>query len=340
MKKVVNFAGLLILILLSVNTISVSATEDAENGKQFVYLGGQPFGVKFYNDGVMIVKLEDYFNGHRFICPAQKGGLRVNDVIKKVNSEEVRTNEDLQRAAEGCSGKPLEMVIARDGKELTKTVTPEKNTVGVYLLGAWVRDSCAGVGTVTYYDARHHYFAALGHGICDRDTGALLPLGSAEIVSANISSVTKGSAGNVGSLNGYFTDRSIGHLTKNTSSGVFGTIFDNNCENNPQYEIACFEELQTGKAEMITTIDGVNPMAYDIEITRICNGDKESDENFVIKVTDEELLEACSGIVQGMSGSPILQNGKLAGAVTHVFLNRPEEGYGVAAQFMVSNYLE
>ena len=340
MKKVVNFTSLLLLLLLSVNPLSAAAKDRTTDGKQFVYLGGQPFGVKFYNDGVMIVRFEDYFNGHRFICPAQRGGLKVNDVIKNVNSTEIRTNEDLQHAAEQSNGKPLEILIERDGKELVKTVTPEKNTVGVYLLGAWVRDSCAGIGTVTYYDAQHHYFAALGHGICDRDTGALLPLGSAEIVSANISSVTKGSAGNVGSLNGYFTDKSIGHLTKNTSSGVFGTIFDNYCESNPQYEIADFEDIQTGKAEIITTIDGVNPQSYNIEITRICNGSTESDENFVIKITDKELLGACSGIVQGMSGSPILQNGKLVGAVTHVFLNRPEEGYGVAAQFMVSNYLE
>ena len=340
LKKVVNFTGLLLLFLFSVNTLSVGAAEKASDGKQYVYLGGQPFGVKFYNDGVMIVRLEEYFSGHRFICPAQKGGLKINDVIKKVNREEIRTNEDLQRAAEQSDGKPLEIVIARDGKELSKTVTPEKNTVGVYLLGAWVRDSCAGVGTVTYYDAQQHYFAALGHGICDRDTGALLPLGSAEIVNASISSVTKGTAGSVGSLNGYFTDKSIGHLTKNTQSGVFGTLFDNNCEKNPQYEIAGFEEIHPGKAEMITTIDGVDPQAYDIEITRICNGDKESDENFVIKVTDKELLGNCAGIVQGMSGSPILQDGKLVGAVTHVFLNRPDEGYGVAAQFMVSNYWE
>ena len=338
MKKVVNFTGLLLLLILSFNTVGVSAKENSAHQKQLVHLGGQPFGVKFYNDGVMIVRLEDYFNGHRYNCPAQKGGLRVNDVIKKVNQEEIKTNEDLQKAAEECDGKPLEMVIERDGRELTKKVLPEKNTVGVYLLGAWVRDSCAGIGTVTYYDTQQHYFAALGHGICDRDTGALLPLGSAEIVSANISSVTKGTSGTVGSLNGYFTDTSIGHLTKNTQSGVFGTIFDNSCENHPLYEIADFEEIRTGKAEMITTTDGVNPKSYDIEITKICNNSENSNENFVIKITDKELLGACSGIVQGMSGSPILQNDKLVGAVTHVFLNRPDEGYGVAAQFMVSNY--
>ena len=117
MKKVVNFTGLLLLFLFSVNTLSVGAAEKASDGKQYVYLGGQPFGVKFYNDGVMIVRLEEYFSGHRFICPAQKGGLKINDVIKKVNREEIRTNEDLQRAAEQSDGKPLEIVIARDGKE-------------------------------------------------------------------------------------------------------------------------------------------------------------------------------------------------------------------------------
>ena len=336
MKKVVNITGMLLVLLLALNGISAGAT-DAEQTHS-VRLGGQPFGVKFYNDGVMVVRLEGYFNGQRYVCPAQDGGLKVNDVINNVNGSVIRTNEELQKAATESDGKPLEIVVTRDGKEIVRRVTPEKNTVGAYLLGAWVRDSCAGIGTVTFYDTSQHYFAALGHGICDRDTGALLPLGSAEIVGAHISSVTKGTSGSVGSLNGYFTDRSIGHLTKNTSCGVFGTIFDNSCESEPLYEIADSDQIKTGRAEMITTIDGVEPRSYEIEITRICNHDPRNDENFVIKITDNELKNRCAGIVQGMSGSPILQNGKLVGAVTHVFLNHPDEGYGVAAQFMVSNY--
>ena len=339
MKKIAKITAVLLssTMLLTSASLYVNAQENDNN---YVYLGGQPFGVKFYNDGVIVVELEEYFDGSHYVCPAKEGGLKVNDVIKKVNGTEIKTNEDLQFAAFNCEGKTIQMTVERDGKELNREITPLKNTVGVYLLGAWVRDSCAGIGTVTYYDDNNNYFAALGHGICDNDTGALLPLGSAEIVSASISSVTKSIPGKAGSLNGYFTDESIGNLTKNTSSGVFGTTIDNYYQNDQKIEIADFDEIRTGKAEIYTTIEDDKTTCYTAEITKICNASNKSNENFVIKITDEDLLEKCGGIVQGMSGSPIIQNGKLIGAVTHVFLNTPNEGYGVAAQFMVSNYKE
>lgn len=300
-----------------------------------VILGGQPFGVKFYNDGVMVIELEEFFNGSHYVCPAKEGGLQVDDVIKKVNGIEIKTNEDLQETATGCGGKGMSFIIERDGKELCKTVKPQANTVGTYLLGAWVRDSCAGIGTVTYYNPDNNYFAALGHGICDRDTGAMMPLGEAEIVGASISSVERSSTGKAGSLNGYFTDKTLGTVTNNTINGIYGTIIDNSYLSGDRFEIAEFDEIQTGDAQIITTISGDRPESYDLKITSIRNDNPRNNENFVIKVTDKRLLDECGGIVQGMSGSPIVQNGKLIGAVTHVFLNNPEEGYGVAAQFMV-----
>lgn len=313
--------------------VPVSASAESST----VILGGQPFGVKFYNDGVMVIELEEFFNGSHYVCPAKEGGLQVDDVIKKVNGIEIKTNEDLQETATGCGGKGMSFIIERDGKELCKTVKPQANTVGTYLLGAWVRDSCAGIGTVTYYNPDDNYFAALGHGICDRDTGAMMPLGEAEIVGASISSVEKSSTGKAGSLNGYFTDKTLGTVTNNTINGIYGTIIDNSYLSGDRFEIAEFDEIQTGDAQIITTISGDRPESYDLKITSIRNDDPRNNENFVIKVTDKRLLDECGGIVQGMSGSPIVQNGKLIGAVTHVFLNNPEEGFGVAAQFMVCN---
>ena len=313
--------------------VPVSASAESST----VILGGQPFGVKFYNDGVMVIELEEFFNGSHYVCPAKEGGLQVDDVIKKVNGIEIKTNEDLQEAATGCGGKGMSFIIERDGKELCKTVKPQANTVGTYLLGAWVRDSCAGIGTVTYYNPDDNYFAALGHGICDRDTGAMMPLGEAEIVGASISSVERSSTGKAGSLNGYFTDKTLGTVTNNTINGIYGTIIDNSYLSGDRFEIAEFDEIQTGDAQIITTISGDRPESYDLKITSIRNDNPRNNENFVIKVTDKRLLDECGGIVQGMSGSPIVQNGKLIGAVTHVFLNNPEEGYGVAAQFMVCN---
>ena len=333
MKKFARTTAFVLAFAMFITGVPVSASAESST----VILGGQPFGVKFYNDGVMVIELEEFFNGSHYVCPAKEGGLQVDDVIKKVNGIEIKTNEDLQEAATGCGGKGMSFIIERDGKELCKTVKPQANTVGTYLLGAWVRDSCAGIGTVTYYNPDDNYFAALGHGICDRDTGAMMPLGEAEIVGASISSVERSSTGKAGSLNGYFTDKTLGTVTTNTINGIYGTIIDNSYLNGDKLEIAEFDEIQTGDAQLFTTINGERPESYDLKITSIRNDDPRNNENYVIKVTDKRLLDECGGIVQGMSGSPIVQNGKLIGAVTHVFLNNPEEGYGVAAQFMVCN---
>lgn len=303
-----------------------------------VRLGGQPFGVKFYSDGVMVIELESFYSNGRYVCPAKDGDLREGDVITKVNGAEIKTNEELQQATFGCGGEPVTFTVKRDGKELVKTVTPKLNTAGVYLLGAWVRDSCAGIGTVTYYDPENDVFAALGHGICDKDTAGLLPLSSAEIVSAHISSVSKSSPGKAGSLNGYFDDKTLGNLTRNTPCGVYGTTNDKNLQSGTELRVAENGEIKVGKAQLYTTAKGDECCCYEAEITKIRNTDAQSNENFVIKVTDERLIGKCGGIVQGMSGSPVVQDGKLVGAVTHVFLDHPQEGYGITAQNMVSNY--
>lgn len=322
------------LLLISASTSNNTAFAESKT----VRLGGQPFGVRFYNDGLIVVELEEFYDGEKYVCPAKDGGLKENDIIKEVNKTPVNTNEELQNATVNSSGEPIDFLIERNGESKSITVTPSKNAMGMYLLGAWVKDSCAGIGTISFYDESKNYFAALGHGICDNDTNALLPLGSAEIVKANISSVTKSVDGNAGSLNGYFSDETIGDLTENTPLGVYGNAETEMFSDSPTVEVADFSEIKKGDAKIYTTIDGDSEGCYDIEITKICNHNENSNENFVIKITDESLLDECGGIVQGMSGSPIVQNGKLVGAVTHVFVNNTTEGYGVAAQYMVSNY--
>ena len=334
-KKRKNIKILLICMFFVLFTLpNCCAAEENEN---LVYLGGQSFGVKFYNDGVIVTELEDFYDGKGYVCPSKEAGLKVNDIIKTANGRRINTNEDLHKAACECKGCEIEFKVERNGQMMNKTVKPEKNSDGTFLIGAWVKDSCAGIGTVTFYDSSHNYFAALGHGICDPQTSALLPLGSAEILGATISSITKSTAGKPGSLNGYFTEQTIGSLTKNTPLGVFGTFNENDCANRPKLALAENNEVKTGKAQVYTTLDSNNVRCYDAEITQIRNKDKNCNENFVIKITDKTLLEKCGGIVQGMSGSPIVQNGKLAGAITHVFMNSPSEGYGVLAQNMASN---
>lgn len=321
-------------ILLGANTIIVNSTEMSKS----VYIGGESFGIKFYSKGVMIIELESYYDGNNYKCPAKDAGLLVNDVIKEADGKQINSNEDLQAVTIYCDGNPIELTIERNGKNYNKTVKPIKNTAGMYLIGAWVRDSCAGIGTVTYYDSDKNYFAALGHGVCDCDTSALMPLAKGEAVRAEISGVTKSVAGKTGSLDGYFTDTVLGKLTKNSDIGIYGTISDNFYESKEKVEIAKKGEIKTGKAEVFTTIKNDQVCCYEIEISKICNYSTNSNENFVIKVTDDELINKCGGIVQGMSGSPIIQNGKLVGAITHVFVNTPNEGYGVLAQNMVLNY--
>ncbi len=323
-------------VMLSISQITVLS----ETTNESVYIGGEPFGVKFYSDGVIIVELESYYNGEKYVCPAKEGGMKVNDIITEANGNVIRTNEELAEVTSNSSGKTITLTIKRNGREIEKKITPEKNTVGVYLLGTWVRDSCAGIGTVTYYDDTNNYFAALGHGICDYDTSVLLPLGYGEISGANISGITKSTVGKAGSLDGYFTDKNFGVMTKNTDIGIYGTMNDNFYKNKEMLEIADKNEIKCGKAKLFTTIEGEIPQYYNIEITKICNTSKKSNENFVIKITDYELINKCGGIVQGMSGSPIIQNEKIVGAVTHVFLNNPTEGYGVMTQNMVTNFAE
>lgn len=322
--------------VFTINATGVTVT--AKQNENYVYLGGQSFGVKFYSKGPIIIKLESFFNGNEYICPAKEAGLKVNDIIKKVNNQEIYSNEDLQKVILNSKGNTLTVTVERNKKLIEKEVKPFKNIPGNYLIGIWIRDSCAGIGTITYYDTDNNYFAALGHGICDSDTKAIMPLLKGETVEAKISNVTKNTAGNIGSLNGYFTDNIIGELTKNTSIGVYGTINDNNKFEYKRLKIADYSEIRTGKAEIYTTIENDKAQYYDIEICNIKSNSTKSNENFVIKVTDEEILDKCGGIVQGMSGSPIVQNGKLVGAVTHVFVNIPEKGYGIIAQNMVSNY--
>lgn len=324
------------VILLIGTTFQVSSTENVKK----VILGGEPFGVKFYNNGLIVVDLESYFDGARYVCPAKDGGIKKNDIITKVNNLEVKTNEQLQNAVFSSNGSDLKISITRNGKEEERTVKPKKNTVNIYLLGIWVRDSCAGIGTITYYDKETNSFAALGHGVCDNDTNALLPLEHGEVLNASISGVNKSSNGKIGNLNGYFTESTIGNLTKNSDIGIYGSLKNSYKLKETEIDIARSGEIKTGKAEIFTTIYNNTPKTYDIEIIKICNEDKNSNENFVIEVTNNELLNQCGGIVQGMSGSPIIQNGKLVGAVTHVFVNNPREGYGVLAQNMVANYSE
>lgn len=293
-----------------------------------VILGGTPFGLKIFTNGVIIIKI----NGKD--SPAEKAGLKINDIITKANSNTVESNEQLKEIIENSNGESIKLTILRNRETIEKTIVPQKDVNENYVAGMWIRDSTAGIGTVTYFDSENGTFGALGHGICDKDTGMLMPIKNGEIISATISNCTKATDGNIGGLNGYFNNEKIGDIKTNNDYGIYGTY--EYTDNSRRIQVARDNEIKTGKATVVSTIDSTNAKEYEVEITSI-NICKNSGQNMVIRVTDDELLEKTGGIIQGMSGSPIIQDGKLVGAVTHVFINSPEKGYGISISNMLSN---
>lgn len=319
-KKFLTSALTLVLLLPGA---VVSAAE------QSVVLGGESFGLTMYTNGVIVVNVEEDHS------PAHEAGIRENDIIIRANGTEITSNEQLKQIVEDSCGEEIELSLNRGESPISLSVTPQQNTDGGYSVGMWVRDSTAGLGTVTYYDESTCSFGALGHGINDRDTGMLLPLRSGRIVNAEITSVTKAQPGIAGGLNGYMGGELIGTVTVNNGYGVYGRY-----ENLPQgRHVLCAEdgEITVGEAEIYCTLDSTGVHGYSVEIEEV-NLDSESGQNMVIRVTDEELISRTGGIVQGMSGSPIVQDGKLVGAVTHVFVNSPKVGYGISIGNMLESY--
>lgn len=297
---------------------------------------GTPFGIKMFTDGVLVVGVNDVQTGSGAVNPAKSAGLKLGDSIISINGKNMYTNEDVGAAVAASEGKSLRLVIKRNGESHALTLTPVKSdSDGKYKAGIWVRDSSAGIGTVTYYDPSNNCFGGLGHAICDVDTGEILPLMSGEIVEVNINGVVKGQAGTPGELRGAFVSpRAVGSLLLNNETGVFGLMDYCPQTTAKAMPLAMKQEVKIGKATILTTLDGKAPREYEIEIERASIGSTNLTKNMIIKVTDPELLAKAGGIVQGMSGSPIIQNGKLIGAVTHVLVNDPTKGYGIFAENM------
>ena len=293
--------------------------------------GGTPFGIKIRTDGAVVTELGD-IDGNP--SPARLAGIKAGDIIKTVNGVEIEKNSDITEAVQLNADKAVVEII-RDTQDMTIEVTPVKSRRdNLYRLGVWVRASSAGIGTLTFYDPERGTFGGLGHGVCDVDTGRLLPLSSGEAVSVTIGSIVKGRPGEPGELSGSFLSRvPIGTIEQNTELGVFGTMFYA-----PSLEsgipMAFKQEITVGPATILSTISGTTPKEYDIFIERIDFNENNQVKNMVIRITDDELISKTGGIVQGMSGSPIIQNGMLVGAVTHVFVSDATRGYAIFAENM------
>ena len=301
---------------------------------------GNIVGVKLYTNGVLVVGMSEISGvDNKEYKPYENTGIKEGDMIVEVNEKTVTCTADLLETVNKSQGKEVSVKYVRNGDLIQTSIKPVETANSNYKLGLWVRDAAAGVGTVSYYEPSTNSFAALGHGILDVDTDQLLDIASGEFITTNIVSITKGEKGNPGKIQGSIENQTtVGKISKNTGFGVFGTLNNMdalNVDTSGAMDIALRNEIKTGKASIICTLENNVRKEYEVEIQKIFKNNNEDNKSMIIKVTDEELLNTTGGIIQGMSGSPILQDGKVVGALTHVLVNDPTMGYGVFADLMI-----
>lgn len=327
----------LLAAVLCVMVLGLQSRAAAAEGKTLVPLGST-VGIKLFSQGVMVVGLSPVTTDAGDLSPARECGLKEGDIITHINSEQVDTIEEVRDVLQDLEGEPMSIRAVRAGKQLQLTGEAVQCTGdGVYKLGAWIRDSMAGIGTLTWYDPDTGVFAALGHGINDVDTCLLMPLQTGSIMTSTVTGVQKGTQGSPGELHGAFDLQSdLGTLYANTNSGIFGRASGTFQAGTQELAVAERNQVKTGKASILSNVDGSEVREYEVEILRIYPTSNGDTRDLMLKVTDPALLAATGGIVQGMSGSPILQNGRLVGAVTHVLVNDPTCGYGILVETMLN----
>jgi len=320
--------------VLELPRVSAAAETGNQVGRRVIPLG-RAVGIKMFSDGVLVVGLSSVETEEGSRYPGRDCGLKTGDVITHIDGDEVDTIEQVQDLLAQRGSGPLTIQAMRGQRQLQLTAAAVENSQGVYQLGVWLRDSMAGIGTMTFYDPESGVFAALGHGINDVDTSMLMPLESGSIMQATVSDVKKGLSGQPGELHGQFDlSRDLGSLYANTDRGIFGQMPAGElAEGLESVEVAPRDQVRVGEATILSNIRGDEVETFDIKITHV-SSDGDGTRSLMVQVTDPELLAATGGIVQGMSGSPILQDGRLVGAVTHVLVNDPTRGYGIFAETM------
>ena len=333
------FISVLLLLCTLSSPIALTSGVAADTGGKMLIPLGYTTGIKMFSDGVLIVGIS--YGSANTKSPAGSAGLAPGDLITEINSVKITSAEDLKNIVQ--SGAKLNISFIRNGSLKRVALTPEMSAEDGFLkIGAWVRDSMAGIGTLTFYDPDTGIFGALGHGINDVDTSALIPLLSGRLIRSSVSSIRKGDAGVPGELKGTFdTGHEYGTLFANTEQGVFGRARADELRTEfNAIPVADRREIKTGRATILSNIDGETVEEYEIEITRIYLDGSKAPRDMSIEITDERLIEKTGGIVQGMSGSPIIQGGKLVGAVTHVLINHPKRGYAIFIDTMLTSARE
>ena len=302
---------------------------------------GKTIGMKLYTEGVLVVGMSE-IEGKK---PYQNSGIEAGDRIIEVNNKKISTSDELTQCVNTCNGKNIEIKYINNKDEIVQAeIEPAKTSNNEYKIGLWVRDAAAGVGTITFYEPSTGSFASLGHGINDVDTYELIDIANGELVTAKILDIVKGKNGIPGEIRGNIDNSiKIGNISKNTDFGVYGNITNTNVlnlDNSQEMEVADRNEINTGKAYILCELDNRKPEKYEIEIQKIFKENNQDNKSMLIKITDARLIEKTGGIIQGMSGAPIIQNNKFIGAVTHVLVNDSKVGYGVFADLMIKQLKE
>lgn len=303
--------------------------------RRAVTVCGTPFGIKMFSEGALVVGFTDIRTANGYANPAKEAGVKLGDLLVSIDGMPTHSNEDVMTAIQKSAGEPVSVIYCRGGAQNTVSLTPVADeTSGKYRAGMWVRDSSAGIGTMTFADNAKGVYGGLGHSISDADTGERITLRTGEAVPVTITGYVVGEAGSPGELKGSFSSSiAVGNILRNGASGVYGKL--RTVVIGQDMTVAQAQEVKTGPAKMITTIAGTEPKAYDVSIERISMNEQDPNRNMVVRVTDPELLQSTGGIVQGMSGSPIVQEGQLVGAVTHVLVNDPTRGFAIFAETML-----
>ena len=320
--------SIIILLIFSISICSSPLSVNAEETKKYIP-GGIPFGMSIELEGIYVSGYSDQPELIGKANPAAKSGVVPGDIIKSVNGVQIQSGTELTRLINEAGTSPLNLTVKRSEGEISIRATAKKCNDGIYRLGINIKDSIAGIGTVTYISADDGSFGGLGHGICDAYTGQVLPIKKGTVCDVRISETVKGQKGAPGEIRGGFSIKRTGGLLKNTDRGVFGILNEYSDCNSTPIETATKDEVRCGVAEMICTLDDTGPHRYSVVIESSNLDESVKTRNFIIKVTDNALLDKTGGIIQGMSGCPLIQNGKLIGAVTHVLINDPTRGYGI-----------
>ncbi len=309
-------------------------------GERQVLVSGSTVGIYMETEGVLVIDTGEIITQSGDSLFPAKNIVQAGDYIMEFNGDAIRTKKELMQELAALEGDKVTLKVKRNDAIIPVSITPVKDVKGKYKLGIWVRDDIQGIGTLTFVDEQGNY-GALGHGISDVDTGELLKIQNGALYQAEILGVRKGSKGSPGEMSGlirYEPGKVIGQITSNSKNGIYGSFLDIDREDIylRRVNVAGIEEITTGEASILCCVDG-QVQEYEAEIREIDTDSRDTNKSFIIRVTDQRLLDATGGIIQGMSGSPVLQNGKFAGAVTHVFVQDATSGYGIFAETMLEN---